>query len=115
MAITHLLNQTATIQSMTKTTDGRGGHKETFSGTTTVKCRVRPASSQEIFLAAAEKREVTHIVYTDPGSGLVRGDHLVIGSTTLEVLLLRNPSESGSHEEIDCKQVVSEVSTHGSD
>lgn len=108
--ITNLLNKTASIYRRTRTTDGQGGWTIGYSLVETASVRVSPKSGSEQEIAATDDRKITHSVYSLTTADIERGDKLVIGDLSLEVLDVKEPSLLGHHYEIDCVEWQKEVS-----
>ena len=66
-------------------------------------CRISQAVPTEIQNGPEEYAEATVMVYLLPGSGAQREDHVIHGSTTYEVLGVREPSVDNHHTALVCK------------
>jgi SPP1 family predicted phage head-tail adaptor len=100
----HLLNSTATIGRPSTTPDSQGGHARTYPAVeTSVRCRIRPLSLAERNIGHREEVDATHRVYMLPDEDVRRGDQLTIGGSDYDVMFIRQPSETGSHQEIDVR------------
>ena len=97
-----LLNNTFTISRRVRTSDGQGGWEITYLELDDVEGRIRPATSNEREVAAAEEQQITHVLYVLHGEDILRGDLVVCGGLEVEVLGIREPSLAGEHLEIDC-------------
>lgn len=97
-----LLNNTFTVERRTRTHDGQGGFSIGYSSVGSVEGRVRPASSTEREVAAAELRVISHVLYVVDGEDIKRGDRVTCGDLVLEVDGIREPSLADHHLEIDC-------------
>jgi len=107
-----LLNNSFTIARRLRTTDGQGGWAVSYSVAETVEGRIRPASGVEREVAAAEERQISHVLYVRTGADLERGDRVVGGDLQVEVLGIREPSLAGEHWEVDCLERQFEESLH---
>lgn len=99
---TSLLNNTFTVSRRVRTSDGQGGWAISYLELGTVEGRIRPATSNEREVAAAEEQQITHVLYVEHGEDILRGDQVVCDDLTVEVLGIREPSKAGKHLEIDC-------------
>lgn len=101
----HLLNTTATIGRTARASDSQGGHTRTHPALyTNVRCRIRPLSTPERTVAMREEVNASHRVYFLPDQDVLRGDELTIGSTVYSVVIPRQPSEAGHHQEVDVRE-----------
>lgn len=100
-----LLNETLTVERITRTHDGQGGWREGWQTVGTERARVRPASARERQTGAVTEAEVTHVVYLRLEADVRRGDRLVrAGGEELTVVAVRRPS-AGHHLEVDAEAV----------
>jgi len=97
-----LLNNTFTVSRRVRTADGQGGWAISYVELDTVEGRIRPATSNEREVAAAEEQQITHVLYVEHGEDVLRGDLVACGDLEVEVLGIREPSLAGKHLEIDC-------------
>ena len=98
-----LLNNTFAVERRTRTHDGQGGFTVGYSSVdANVEGRIRPATSAERQIAAAEGRDVSHVLYVVDGEDIERGDRVTCGDLVVEVLAIREPSLADHHLEIDC-------------
>lgn len=104
-----LLNHTFTIMRRERTSDGQGGWAITYALIGSARGRMRPASSAEREVAAAEQRQISHVLYVVHGEDIARGDLVIGGGVTVDVLGVREPSQAGHHLEIDCMETQREV------
>lgn len=109
MVFATLLNHSFTISRRTRTSDGQGGFEIGYSNVGTVNGRMRPASSNEKEVAAAEQRNISHVLYVESDADIKRGDRVTFESLTVDVLAIREPSLMGHHLEIDCLEVQKEA------
>ena len=100
--IINLLNKTASIFRKTRTSDGQGGFIESFVSQGSCLVRVSPNGGSEGTIAASEKREVGYKIYTLTTVDIQRGDKLIIGDLSVEVLSVIEPSLMAHHYEVDC-------------
>lgn len=112
-----LLNSTFTVERRSRVSDGQGGWIITYVAVGTVAGRIRPATSNERLVADSEEQQITHVLYTDAGADVARGDLVTASggpgelSMTVEVLGVREPSLAGHHWEIDCLERQDEAQT----
>jgi len=104
-----LLNHTFTIWRRERTSDGQGGWAITYALLGSAEGRMRPASSAEREVAAAEQRQISHVLYVVDGTDIARGDLVVGGGLTVDIQGVREPSQAGHHLEIDCLEMQREV------
>ena len=104
MSIVSLLNRTADLKRQTADYDDMGGVQYTLTTyQSSAPCRISQAVPTEIQNGPEEYAEATVMVYLLPGSGAQRDDHVVHGSTTYEVLGVREPSVDNHHTALVCK------------
>lgn len=101
---TSLLNNTFTVSRRRRSPDGRGGWIIDYNPVSTMAGRIRPANSREREAAQREEREITHVLYVVHGEDIERGDRVVCGDLTVDVLAIREPSKASKHFEIDCRE-----------
>lgn len=109
MVFQSLLNRTFVIYRRDRVSDGQGGWIIAWAESGRVPGRARPASSTEKQTAQAEEREISHVLYTDAGEDIHRGDMVESGEFWAEVTGVREPSLAGEHFEIDCLMRQREV------
>lgn len=102
--IGHLLNRTPNLWRLVETSDGMGGSTTTWQLQGTVEARFSAPSPSERSAAAQEGVEVDHDVYLLPDVDVQRGDRLVDGGQTLEIVAVTVPSVSGHHQKATAKQ-----------
>lgn len=105
-----LLNHTFAIYRRERTSDGQGGWTITYVAHVSAEGRMRPASSAEREVAAAEQRTISHVLYVVAGADIARGDLVTGGGLTVDVQGVREPSQAGHHLEIDCMETQREIS-----
>lgn len=90
-----LLDQLATHQRKTRTSDGQSGRTETFKPIATdVPCRTSSPSSKDLAIAGQKKAIVTHVLYFAPTFTPPKvGDRFVIGAINFDV---RVPNSAGA-------------------
>ena len=113
-AITSQLNHMFAVYRTERTSDGQGGWLQALGEPWEVLGRMRPASSAERTVAAQEQRQITHVLYTEADSGILRGDVVVGAGIEVTVQGVREPSRAGHHLEIDCVEVQREPAEEGS-
>lgn len=96
--IGHLLNRTPNLWRRSDTADGRGGVTTSWSDQGTVAARFSAPSPSERSAAAQQGVEVTHDVYLLPDADVRRGDRLVDGTTTIEIVSVTVPSVASHHQ-----------------
>lgn len=109
-----LLNKRFVVERRIRTNDGQGGWTIGYGTLGSVVGRIRPATGAEREVAAAEERQVSHVLYTRASEDVVRGDRVSCGPLQVEVLGIREPSLAGEHLEIDCLEVQVESAEVGS-
>lgn len=105
--IDQLLNETVSVSRATIGATGtQGGFSQTFQDKGSIRCRIRPASVNERFLAGG-RGEAVHLFvgYVKPKTSVVRGDVWARSDgTSLAVLFVRDPSRA-HHREVDLEQM----------
>lgn len=109
-----LLNHTFAVERRLRVSDGQGGWIIVYDTVGTVAGRICPKTSRERVVADEERQQVTHVLYTVAGADVARGDRVMCGDLTVEVLGVREPSEMGHHWEIDCLEWQYEEGEEGS-
>lgn len=99
-----LLNNTFEVLRKDLASDGQGGFVTAYVELPDVLGRIRPATSTEKTVAQAEEQEISHVLYLVAGEDIARGDLVVSGDLSVEVLGIREPSLAGEHWEIDCRE-----------
>ncbi len=97
-----LLNNAVAVSRRVRTTDGQGGWTISYSSVGTIQGRIAPQSLTERVVGESEEAQVTHVLYCNAGENVARGDRVVSGTLSVEVLGIRDPSLAGEHWEIDC-------------
>lgn len=113
-AFDSLLNNTFVVERRVRTPDGQGGWTISYAEIGTVAGRIRPAGSAEREVAAAEERQLSHVLYTRASADVARGDRVSCGNLVVEVQGVREPSLAGEHLEVDCLEVQVELREVGS-
>jgi len=109
MSIDGLLNNTFAIQRRDRLSDGQGGWMIIWAEIGTVEGRLSPLHGNERMVADSEEDQITHVLYTRSGVDVARGDLVVCGDVTVEVLGIREPSLADHHWEIDCLERQQEL------
>jgi SPP1 family predicted phage head-tail adaptor len=97
-----LLNNTGTDYRRRRAPDGQGGWSIDYVDNGASNCRIRPASSAEREVAMSEERQITHVLYVEYGTDILRGDRYLVDGLLVEVDAIREPSKANEHLEIDC-------------
>lgn len=107
-----LLNETATIQRPSASSDGAGGWAETLTLIGDVPARFRPTTlnADDATPGESAQARIRGVLYTHTSADIQRGDVVTVRSQTLEVIAVREPSVTGHHYEIDCREF--QRSTH---
>ena len=103
------LNHTFTIMRRERTSDGQGGWPILYGDSWSAEGRMRPASSAEREVAAAEQRQISHVLYVVAGTDIARGDLVIGGGIMVDIQGVREPSQAEHHLEIDCMETQREV------
>lgn len=105
MSVFHsLLNNEFGVNRKMRAPDGEGGWPEVYVDIGTILGRLRPTTAAERTTADQEQARISHVLYTEAGEDIERGDIIIGGGNTVEVLALREPSHSDHHYEIDCRE-----------
>jgi SPP1 family predicted phage head-tail adaptor len=78
--IGHRLNDELTVYRATRTTDSVGGRTSAFASVGTIRAQVSQPSMEEREVAAQTGANLTHVVHTNYGADVARGDELDTGS-----------------------------------
>lgn len=109
-----LLNKSYEVWQPQRTDDGQGGWPTLYVQAGTVQGRMRPRSGSESVVADREERQITHVLYVVAGDAvgaqIARGWLIILGSLTVEVQGVREPSQADEHLEIDCRERQIETS-----
>jgi SPP1 family predicted phage head-tail adaptor len=101
-----LLITTFTQTRRTRASDGQGGFTETWASVdTALTGRMRPASAAERTVADQNRAQISHVLYLLATETIYRGDRVTDGDRTWDVIAVREPSHSGHHLEVDCREV----------
>ncbi len=104
--IESLLITTFTQTRRTRASDGQGGFTETWSEVDAALVgRMRPASAAERTVAQQAQAAISHVLYLLASETIYRGDRVTDGDRTWDVIAVREPSHSGHHLEVDCREV----------
>lgn len=109
-----LLNHSFTVYRKIRASDGQGGWSEAWAEISAVPGRLRPVNPTEQTVATQEQARIGHTLYTPAGVDIARGDLVIGGGKTVEVLDIREPSLAGHHLEIDCREIQKEPEEEGS-
>jgi head-tail adaptor len=88
-----LLNRRVSVWRQTSTPDAGGGRTSTWAKVATTPARFSAPNAKERQVAVQSGVEVTHNVYLPADATVVRGDRLVDGATSVEVVTLIRPSD----------------------
>lgn len=102
-----MLNNTAYLHRRVRTDDGRGGYEISYTANGTADARIRDASSAERTVAQQEERQITHVLYLEIGTDILRGDAVTIDELTVEVDAFKKTDRENDylaleHLEMDC-------------
>lgn len=97
-----LLVTTFAVSRERKTSNGQGGWVIDYVPNGEILGRLRPASGAEALAASQTGFTLTHILYTDFGVDVQRGDRVDGGGVLVYVEGVRDPSQIHEHLEIDC-------------
>lgn len=101
----HLFNHEFTHQRQETTIDPEGIPVTGWVALGTIRGRLRPATVQEAFIAAAMTATITHVFYCGPETDIRRGDRVVLGNTVVEITAVKDPSYAGHHLECEGKVI----------
>lgn len=104
--IGHLLNRTFNRWRLTETSDGMGGTTTSWTQIDTVRGRLSSPSAAERQAASQEGVAVDHVLYLAGDTDVVRGERLVDGDLTVEVVTVTVPSVPEHHVKATAKQEV---------
>src|SRR5689334_20672036 len=99
------MNQLATIQTPTATSDGQGGQTITWGTLGTAWALVNPLSARETQLAAQMTGELTTGVTIYFRTDLSVKDRIVIGSRTLEIQSIQDPTARREELRLLCVEI----------
>ena len=111
--IKSLFNRTFSHSRKTVTPDGAGNFPTGWASLGTFEGRIRPANASEKETAAVQGREISHVLYTEGGLDIARGDQVTAGGLVVEVLGIRPPSDPDHHIAVDCLEKQVEEVTDG--
>ena len=101
MSLNRMLNTTANLYRASVTRGDAGGIVRSFSlQTTAFPCRISSTSPAERIAGDTQFAEASGVVYVASTEDVARGDEIRDGSTTYEVLGVRDPSKPNSHREV---------------
>jgi SPP1 family predicted phage head-tail adaptor len=113
MVFDSLLNNEFVVSRRRRTFDGQGGWSIDFTHVDYITGRLRPATSRERESASQQERDITHVLYVEAGEDIARGDQVIVNGLVLDVEGIREPSTSGHHLEVDCRERQVEVTEDG--
>lgn len=96
----------ATLQSPTVTLDTHGGRSTTWSGTDLIRCKVEATGGDETMQGSQPSARRTNMVTTWYRTDIDTSKRLVIGSRTLEIVSVSDPSGLGRVLQLTCVEVV---------
>lgn len=99
-----LFNNTLTLQTLTRTSDGMGGWTEEWADSGTFRARISPLTSAERLAQDKVTGITTHRIYCDNMTVTIE-DRIKWGSVYFEIIGIINPSEAYEHLEIDAREV----------
>lgn len=102
--ISHLLNRTFNRWRYTQVDDGMGGGTIQWTQIDTVPGRLSSPSPAEQQAAAQEGVHVDYALYLAADTDLARGERLVDGDITVEVVTVTVPSVASHHVKATVKQ-----------
>jgi len=106
MSFNSLLNKRATIQRLTRTSDGAGGFTEVWSNLyENIPCRVQPKSGLEQAKYSALKTVVTHVLYCNGNWNIIEADRVVFENKNFNVVFVKNPDHLLHHLEVEMYEV----------
>ena len=86
-----------------RTSDGQGGWSETFIYSHSIMGRIRPASAMDRMNADKEDGLISHVLLVPEGTDLKRGDKVIIGRKSVEILTVTATS-SNHHLSANCEE-----------
>lgn len=105
MSLSNLYNVTATRKTQATEHNTFGASKETWSGTTTIDCRIWPVKASERAMAGSVGADYTHYAVCDFSATVAESDRLVVGSTTYHVLTVENAAGHNHHKKLTLREV----------
>jgi head-tail adaptor len=101
------LDQTCTIQRVTRSPDGYGGYTETWATLASVNCNVaQPTAALMQQYAQLIGNQKTFVVRLPAGQDIKRNDQLIIGSDTLRVQAVLSPRSYPTGVKVLVSEVV---------
>lgn len=104
MSLAGLLNRAPALWRKVETGDGAGGVTVAWQQQGTVAARFSSPSDVERQIAAQQGAEITHDVYLPPAVDVRRGDRLVDGGVTVEIVAVTVPSVASHHQKATARQ-----------
>lgn len=93
MSVESLMTKTLTIQSPPTADDGMGGAGGDFSGSTTTRGAIMPASATEVAQWGQLGEIITHKIYLPHGTSVVKSQQLVYSSRNFNIRGVITPGE----------------------
>ena len=104
MGITGLYNQTLTLQSFTKTSDGMGGNTKSWTDIGSFRGRISPLSTNERMMQDRNNILTTHRIFC-ANMTVNATNRIKWGDFYFEIVGIINPSEMYHHLEIEVKEL----------
>lgn len=105
MGITGLFNNTLTLETLAKTSDGMGGFTQSWESAGTFRARISPISSQERLMQDKTAQVTTHRIFCN-NMTVTPEDRIKWGAVYFEITGIINPSETYHHLEIDVREIT---------
>jgi SPP1 family predicted phage head-tail adaptor len=105
MSLSNLYNVTATRKTKSAAQNSFGATAETWSGTTTIRCRIWPVNASERAMAGSTGVDYTHYAVCDYSTTIDEADRLVVGSTTYHVVGVGNAAGQCHHKKLTLREV----------
>jgi head-tail adaptor len=96
------------VHRLVRTSDGQGGWSESYAYSHSIMGRIRPASAFERANADKEQGLVSHVLMVPHETDLKRGDKVIIGRQSIEVLTV-TPTSSNHHLSANCEETQNGV------
>lgn len=91
-----------------RTSDGQGGWSETFVYSHSIMGRLRPSSAMDRENADKEQGLISHVLMVPQGTDLQRGDKVIIGRKSIEVLTVTATSNN-HHLSANCEEELNGI------
>jgi SPP1 family predicted phage head-tail adaptor len=105
MSLSNLYNVAATRKTRTVAQNGFGASSETWTGSTTIRCRIWPVKASERAMAGSVGAEYTHYAVCDFSTEISESDRLVVDSTIYHVLTVSNAAGQNHHLKLTLREV----------